>query len=102
MSVEYLIDPRAIFREAARVLRHGGCLVITFSNRWFPTKAIRIWEALHEFERPGLVLEYFIDSGIYHDLQTWSLRGLPRPPDDPYADRLAAADPVYAVWGLRV
>ena len=29
------------------------------------------------------------------------LRGLPRPPDDKYADRLAQSDPVYAVWGER-
>ncbi|HSQ08103.1 MAG TPA: SAM-dependent methyltransferase, partial [Chromatiaceae bacterium] len=46
-------------------------------------------------------LEYFLDSGLFTDLETWSLRGLPRPPDDKYADRLAQSDPVYAVWGER-
>ena len=101
VSVEYLTEPLAVFREVARVLRPGGRFVVTFSNRWFPTKAIWLWEGLHEFERPGLVLEYFLDSGLFTNLETWSLRGLPRPPDDKYADRLAQSDPVYAVWGVR-
>ncbi|MGE5153348.1 MAG: methyltransferase domain-containing protein [Bdellovibrio bacteriovorus] len=100
-SVEYLVDPFAVFREVARVLRPGGVFVVTFSNRWFPPKAIAIWEGIHEFERPGLILEYFAESGAFRDLETWSLRGLPRPADDKYADQLAQSDPLYGVWGYR-
>ena len=101
VSVEYLTQPFAIFRELARVLTPGGIAVVTFSNRWFPTKAIRIWEQLHEFERPGLVLEYFRDSGHFRDFNTWSLRGLPRPALDKYARSIEHADPVHAVWARR-
>ena len=43
VSVDYLTRPLAVFSEAARVLRPGGVLVCTFSNRCFPTKAIRGW-----------------------------------------------------------
>ncbi len=57
--------------------------------------------SIHEFERPGLVLEYFLESDLFRDLETWSLRGLPRPLDDKYADRMAHSDPVFAVWGER-
>ncbi len=99
VSVEYLIQPFAVFAEVRRVLRPGGRFILSFSNRWFPPKVIRAWQAAHEFERPGLVLEYFLRSGGYRDLATYSLRGLPRPADDKYAGRLAHADPVYAVWG---
>jgi SAM-dependent methyltransferase len=101
-SVEYLTRPFEVFGEVARVLRPGGRLIISFTNRWFPPKAIQIWGRLHEFERPGLVTEYFLESGRFARLETWSLRGLPRPEDDKYADQLAFSDPIYAVWGERV
>jgi len=101
VSVEYLIDPLAVFEEISRVLRPDGYFIVTFSNRWFPTKAIKIWRELHEFERMGLVLEYFIGSGGFKNLQTYSIRGLPRPHDDKYFPDLRHSDPVYAVWGQK-
>jgi FKBP-type peptidyl-prolyl cis-trans isomerase 2 len=102
VSVEYLTRPLEVFREVARALRPGGRFVVTFSNRWFPPKVIRVWEGIHELERPGLVSEYFLESGLFENLQTWSMRGLPRPEEDKYADRMPFSDPVYAVWAERV
>lgn len=102
VSVEYLIHPKAIFDEAARVLRPGGVFVVTYSNRWFPPKAIRLWTELHEFERTGLVLEYFRSTGLFCEYQTYSIRGLMRPRHDNYFGSLPFSDPVYAVWGQRV
>lgn len=98
-SVEYLIQPLSVFAEVARVVRPGGVFAVSFSDRWFPPKAIRIWSEIHEFERLGLVLEYFRDSGRFTDLETFSLRGLPRPEDDKYYPQRIDADPVFAVWG---
>jgi SAM-dependent methyltransferase len=101
LSVEYLVKPFEVFAEVARVLRTGGRFVVTFSNRWFPPKVINVWENMHEFERPGLVMEYFLRDGLFGDLETWSIRGLPRPAEDKYADRRDDSDPVYAVWGSK-
>lgn len=100
-SVEYLTRPLEVFAEVRRVLRPGGRFVLTFSNRWFAPKVINIWQDCHEFERMGLVLDYFLRSGGFDDLETCSLRGLARPADDKYFAQTADADPVYAVWGSR-
>jgi len=98
-SVEYLIHPDAVFADVARVLRPGGVFALTFSNRWFPPKTIRLWPRLHEFERMGLVMAYFIRSGKFTDLHTLSSRGWPRPETDKYYGQQFKSDPVYAVWG---
>lgn len=100
-SVEYLTQPLEAFKETARVLRPGGRFIITFSNRWFPPKAIRIWKQLHEYERMGLVLEYFLRSEGFTDLETFSIRGLPRPVTDKYFPQQLYSDPVFAVWGRK-
>lgn len=102
VSVEYLTDPVGIFREVGRILKPEGMFITTFSNRWFPQKAIRIWEELHEFERMGLVCEYFIRSGVFDRIRTYSVRGLPRPVSDAYYPRLLLSDPVYAVSGQKI
>lgn len=101
VSVEYLTNPPAVFEEVGRVLKTGGCLVLTFSNRWFPPKVVAIWKQLYEFERLGLVSEYFLLSGKFKDIGTLSLRGLPRPPEDKYYGELSDSDPVYAVWAYK-
>ena len=101
VSVEYLTNPINLFNEVARILRPDGYFIVTFSNRWFPTKAVKIWSEIHEFERMGLVLEYFLRSGGFKDLQTYSMRGLPRPHDDKYYPEFLHSDPVYAVWGRK-
>ena len=97
-SVEYLLHPRAVLAEVRRVLRPGGVFAVSFSDRWFPTKAIRIWSELHPFERLGMVLSLFRLAGFV-ELETHTLRGLKRPEDDKYADQRAFADPLFAVWG---
>jgi SAM-dependent methyltransferase len=101
VSVEYLIDPETVFKEIGRILRPGGIFIVTFSNRWFPEKVIHIWKELHDFERMGLVMEYFRRSQMFKDLETYSIRGLPRPENDKYFPDLMESDPIYAVWGYR-
>ena len=101
VSVEYLTQAPAVFADVARVLVPGGLFAVTFSDRWFPTKAIRVWKELHPFERMGLVLELFHQTERFSALETFSSQGWPRPEDDKYADQLAYSDPVFAVWGRR-
>ena len=99
VSVEYLTRPEALFADVARVLSPGGLFVATFSDRWFPTKAIRIWKELHPFERMGLVLELLHQPKRFGALETFSSQGWPRPDDDPYAHQMAFSDPVFADAG---
>lgn len=99
LSIEYLIKPLDVIAECTRVLRPGGNLLVGFSNRWFPTKAVRLWMDLHEFERIGLVLEYFLGCPELADLRTLSIRNWWRPEDDPHIHRTTTSDPVYVVMG---
>ncbi len=102
VSVEYLTNPLAVFKEAGRVLKRGGCFALTFSNRWFPPKVIDVWQRIYEFERMGLVSEYFLLSEPFESkVHTCSIRGLPRPFGDKYYGEVPVSDPVYGVWSYK-
>ena len=42
VSAQYLTSPVETFQEVNRILKPGGVFIVTFSNRMFPTKAVRI------------------------------------------------------------
>ena len=45
VSFDYLTKPREVMAEVARVLRPGGRVVLSQSNRCFFTKAVGVWTA---------------------------------------------------------
>ena len=58
VSVQYLVNPIAVFMEICRILRPGGQVAVSFSNRMFPTKAVAIWRESDNSGRCRLVAEY--------------------------------------------
>lgn len=86
VSVDYLTRPIEALRDLGRVVRPGGPLVITFSNRCFPTKAVSEWLRRDDRGRVGLVEDYLRRAGGWHDIQS-----MDRSPGHPLAD------PLYAV-----
>jgi SAM-dependent methyltransferase len=87
VSVDYLVHPIAVFRDVARVLRRGGLFVCTFSNRCFPTKAIRGWLYAGDEGHCAIVAEYFRRAG------TFAKAVVER--RTPVTHR---GDPLFAVW----
>jgi SAM-dependent methyltransferase len=86
VSIDYLVRPLEVFHDVARVLRPGGELVVTFSNRCFPSKAIRAWLAADGRQRCAIVAAYFAAVGRFGPA-TVQLRNPAVP-----------GDPLYAVW----
>lgn len=91
VSVQYLTRPLQVFRDLRRVLVRDAPLVVTYSNRMFPTKAVRIWRVLDDRDRATLIASYFRHSGGWRDVTM----------ADASMDAVGHHDPLYAVWAYR-
>ncbi len=69
VSVQYLIEPVTVFGEIARVLKTDAPLVVTFSNRCFPMKAVYAWNALGDEGHVELVSEYFSQTESFGEIE---------------------------------
>lgn len=98
LSVDYLIDPLAVFSEVGRVLKPGGLFLVSFSNRWFEPKVTNVWRSAGEMERIILVEDWLRQAGLFTESQAHLSKGQPRPADDKYAGKLPTSDPVWAVF----
>jgi SAM-dependent methyltransferase len=92
VSVQYMTKPVEIFRDVGRVLKPGAPFVVTYSNRLFPTKAVRIWTALDERERATLIGTYFRHAGNFGEVMA----------ADRSIDSGSYNDPLFAVWAYRI
>ena len=92
VSAQYLTKPVEVFRDVNRLLTPNGPLAVTFSNRMFPTKAVRIWQACNDQERMTLLKLYFQKAGGYEDIVAED-----RSPNLGYY-----TDPVYLVMGRKI
>lgn len=86
VSVQYLQRPIELFSEVARVLKPGAPVIVSFSNRCFPTKAVAVWFALGESGHADLVRLYLAGAGFAEIAATRLLDGW-------------ASDPMTAVVG---
>jgi SAM-dependent methyltransferase len=64
VGVQYLQRPVEVFAEVRRVLRAGAPFAVSFSNRCFPTKAVRIWRSLDLAGQARLVGLYMERAGF--------------------------------------
>lgn len=87
VSIQYLQEPVEVLREVRRVLRPGAPLVISFSNRCFPTKAVAIWKALGGRDHLALVALY-LEEARFSSIETLE----PEPPG-------GRSDPLWVAVG---
>lgn len=64
LSVQYLEYPAAVFSEFARILDDEGVVVVSFSSRMFPAKAVNAWRSASMAGRADLVESYVEAGGL--------------------------------------
>jgi SAM-dependent methyltransferase len=89
VSIQYLTRPVEVLRDVARVCRPNAPLIITFSNRCFPSKAIVGWQANDDAGHAELVAHYLRETGEWVGIQKLDAT----PPRNP--------EPLIAVTALR-
>ena len=86
-SIQHLSRPGELIREVGRVLKPGAPLVIAFSRRCSPARAIGCWCLFDDTGHLCLVAQHFAEAGNWADIRCFDRT----PP--------GGGGPVYAVVG---
>jgi len=68
VSIDYLIDPIAVLKDMSRVLKKGSPLIITYSNRYFESKATAAWLYLSDEQRAYLIKSFLEKTECFNDI----------------------------------
>ena len=91
VSIDYLSNPMAVFREVNRVLKPGGMFINSFSNRCFPSKVTAVWSNTSDLQHVWIVGSFYQYSG-FEQIEMLDLKSEERP---------AGNDPMYVVQGRK-
>lgn len=69
VSIDYLIDPVAVLKDMNRVLKKGSPLIITYSNRYFESKATAAWLYLSDEQRAYLIKSFLEKTECFNDIK---------------------------------
>jgi SAM-dependent methyltransferase len=108
-SVQYMQQPERVFAEIYRVLKPGGVVIISFTNRLFYEKAVAAWRDGTGYSRTQLVKQYILAVRGFTEPEAVTAVGVP-PPSGPLEAaaravtsflQRASGDPFYGVLTYR-
>ncbi|VEU40965.1 unnamed protein product [Pseudo-nitzschia multistriata] len=73
VSIDYLVEPIKVLQEVRRVLRPGGKVIISQSNRCFPSKAIAMWLGMTDLQHMELINGYFQYAGGFEPRKAFDI-----------------------------
>jgi SAM-dependent methyltransferase len=94
VSIDYLIHPIEVLKEVCRVLKPGGKVIVSQSNRCFPSKAIAMWLKMNDRQHLELINGYFQYAGGFEPRKAFDITATI--PDNGYRD------PMFIVEAVKV
>mmetsp|Transcript_16768 Transcript_16768/g.38726 ORF Transcript_16768/g.38726 Transcript_16768/m.38726 type:complete len:355 (-) Transcript_16768:1129-2193(-) len=84
VSIDYLIKPVEVLKEVHRVLRPGGKIIVSQSNRCFQLKAVAMWLQMNDRQHLELINGYFQYAGGFEPRTAFDITA--KLPDNAYRD----------------
>ena len=92
VSIDYLTDAIHVLKEVHRVLRRGGKVIISQSNRFFPTKVIAMWLKMNDQQHLELINGFFQYAGGFEPRKAFEISA--RLPDSGHRDPMFIVEAV--------